>query len=151
MNVLILTNGDYGDYAFCHSLKTYDYILCADNGMKHAKVLGICPDEILGDFDSCSQEDLEFFRQKDVRVTQAPCEKDETDTELALDTAIAMGATYIDLWGGIGSRLDHSLANIHLLYKALMQGVQVTVYSHQHQLQLMQDDIWLHGRPGDLV
>lgn len=151
MKFLILTNGEYGDYTFCQKQKHYDYILCADNGMRHAKQLGICPDEILGDFDSCSEEDLTFFRQQNVKITQAPCEKDETDTELALDTAISLGATQIDLWGGIGSRMDHSLGNIHLMYKALQQNVKVTLYSDRHTIHLIDKEIRLVGKQGDLV
>lgn len=151
MNILILTNGEYGDYTFCQKQKHYDYILCADNGMKHAKKLGICPDEILGDFDSCNENDLEFFKRQNVKITKAPCEKDETDTELALDTAISLGAMQIDLWGGIGSRMDHSLANIHLMYKALQKGVEVTLYSDRHIIRLLDKELELVGEKGGLV
>lgn len=151
MNVLILTNGEYGNYTFCKKYEQYDYIICADNGMKHARKLGIHPDEIMGDFDSCNLEDLSYFKNMGVSIKEVPCEKDETDTELALDRAISMGATKIHIWGGIGTRIDHSLANIHLLYKALKNNVEVILYSHNHKLVLIKDDITLNGEVGDLV
>lgn len=151
MNVLILTNGEYGDYTFCKEYEQYNYIICADNGMKHARKLGIRPDEIMGDFDSCNLEDLAYFKNQGVSIKEVPCEKDETDTELALDTAINMGATKVHIWGGLGTRMDHSLANIHLLYKALKNNVEVTLYSHHHKLTLIKDHTILNGEVGDLV
>lgn len=151
MRVLIFTNGEYGDYSFCRVLPSYDYVLCADNGIRHARKLGFKPDEIVGDFDSCKAEDLEVYRQQNVCVTQSPCEKDETDTELAIDRAIALGAHTIDVLGGIGSRIDHSLANIHLIYKAHLQGVKVTLYSYKNRVELIDKYAKLEGEVGDLV
>ena len=41
--------------------------------------------------------------------------KDDTDTELAVQTAAEIGAEEIHIVGGTGSRLDHMLANVYLL------------------------------------
>lgn len=151
MKVLIFTNGEYGDYSFCKPLPPYDYVLCADNGTRHAKVLGLTPNEILGDFDSCDLEDLESYQKQGVCVTKAPCEKDETDTELAIDRAIAIGADTIYVLGGIGSRIDHSLANIHLIYKAYLQNVKVVLYNDKNSVELTDKCIRVEGEKGDLV
>lgn len=151
MKVLIFTNGEYGDYSFCKVLPEYDYVICADNGMKHAKALGIQPDELLGDFDSCDQNELEAYKQQGIQVTTSPCEKDETDTELALDRALALGAKTVYILGGLGSRIDHSLANIHLLYKALKQGVRTVLLSAYNQIELIDQGIKIEGKKGDLV
>lgn len=151
MKVLIFTNGEYGDYSFCKVLPEYDYVICADNGMKHAKALGIQPDELLGDFDSCDLNELEAYKQQGIQVTTSPCEKDETDTELALDRALALGAKTVYILGGLGSRIDHSLANIHLLYKALKQGVRTVLLSAYNQIELIDQGIKIEGKKGDLV
>ena len=49
-------------------------------------------------------------------------EKDETDTELALNRAMASGCGEIAVLGATGGRLDHMLGNIHLLYPCLQKG-----------------------------
>lgn len=151
MKVLIFTNGEYGDYSFCEKLPAHDYILCADNGMKHAKKLGIKPNEILGDFDSCNLSDLDFYKEQGIKIITSPCEKDETDTELAIDRAIELGASTIYVVGGLGTRIDHTLANIHLLYKAWQKGVRAILYNAYNQIQLISDHIHLEGVEGDLV
>lgn len=151
MKVLIFTNGEYGDYSFCKVLPEYDYVICADNGMKHAKVLGIQPDELLGDFDSCNMNELEAYKQQGIQVTTSPCEKDETDTELALDRALAVGAKTVYILGGVGNRIDHSLANIHLLYKALKHGVRTVLLSAYNEIELINHAIKIEGEKGDLV
>lgn len=151
MRVLILTNGEYGDYSFCNAPHTYDYVICADNGVKHAKQLGICPNLILGDFDSCDEEDLTYFEQRQVTIHRVPAMKDETDTELAIDTALLKGATEIDVFGGVGSRMDHSLGNIHLLKKTLAKDVKMWLYSSHNQITLMDHEIIIEGEPGQTV
>lgn len=49
-------------------------------------------------------------------MLRAQVEKNETDTELAVQTALERGATHITLLGGLGgARFDHTVANILLL------------------------------------
>lgn len=151
MDALVLTNGDYGDYCFCKQIKNYAYIICADNGMRHARKLGINPHCIIGDFDSCNKEDLKYYELQGVHIKQLPKEKDETDTELAIEAAIYAGATHIDVFGGIGSRMDHSIANIQLLYKFMKQGVTITLHNDKNSIYLVKDKISLKGAEGDLV
>lgn len=149
MKIAILTNGDYGDYGFCKPIEKYDYIICADNGIKHARALGITPDYILGDFDSASLEDRDYFSQ--VETLKVSAVKDETDTELAVDRAISLGALSIDILGGLGSRIDHTLANIHLLQKGIEKGVSMRVLNHQNTVHLINQSLTLEGKPGDLI
>ena len=150
MRALILANGDYGDYSFCKNLEDYELIICADNGVKHARHLGIVPHYILGDLDSASTENIAYYEGRSC-ILKYPAEKDETDTELAIDKAIALGATQIDVYGAIGTRLDHTLGNVHLLYKALKKHVYVCMMNHHNEVHLMKDVITLKGARGDLV
>jgi thiamine pyrophosphokinase len=151
MKTLILTNGEYGDYSFCESASAYDYIICADNGVKHARYLGIEPNYIVGDFDSTDPKDLEYFKMKNIPIHTLSAMKDETDTEIALDKAIENGAYAIDIYGGVGSRLDHTLANVHLLYKALRQGVEVRLVNACNTVWLIDKCTQISGHTGDIV
>lgn len=149
--VLILVNGEYGDYHFCKSLEAYDMIICADNGMHHARHLKLVPDLIVGDFDSSTGEDLAFFRAMGVKVETFNPHKDATDTELAVDRAIEAGATEIMIWGGVGTRLDHSLGNVQILYKLLKQNIKGTLLNPYNTVCLAEKHITLQGKIGQTV
>lgn len=151
MKILILTNGEYGDYSFCKDVIQYDKVICADNGMKHAKYLGVIPDYIVGDFDSSDSEDLQYFKEQGVIIHKVPQIKDETDTEIAIDKAISLSADQIHVFGGVGSRMDHTLGNIHLLYKALRNGVRACLMNPNNVITLIEDEIVLEGEIGELV
>ena len=153
MNVLILTNGEYGDYSFCKEDCTaqYDYVICADRGMKHARRLGMIPQLIVGDFDSGSEEDLNYFKEQGSVIERFDPVKDETDTELAIKRAVKKGATSITVYGGIGTRLDHSLANVHLLYGLLNLGINGRLVNPYNMVYLVSNEIILEGEEGSLV
>lgn len=61
----------------------------------------------IGDFDSAPLDASLPFP-----VFRYPVHKDETDSELALAMAWSMGYTSVCLWGALGGRLDHTLANL---------------------------------------
>ena len=76
-------------------------------------------------------------------------EKDDTDTELAIKRALAMGASHIVLLGATGGRLDHLLGNIHLLFPCLQRGVQASIVDPGNKLYLIdgehhfkKKDVW---------
>ncbi len=151
MNVLILTNGSYGDYHFCKKEENFDYIICADRGLCHARKLGLIPDLIVGDFDSTDSTDLQYFKEKGIEIETFNSQKDETDTELAISRALQKGARKVTVWGGVGSRLDHSLGNVHLLYKLLKSGVEGKLVNPNNTVYLAKESIQLKGKKGDLV
>jgi thiamine pyrophosphokinase len=101
-----------------------DLILCADGGYAHAVRAGIVPHWIIGDCDSI--EEARLPREKLLRV---PKEKDDTDTMLCIRHALKEGCTDALLLGGIGGRLDHTLANIQSL-----------AFAHQHKLRASMKD-----------
>ena len=88
MRVLILTGGTVEE----NSRKTISVngtqirLLQLIKDCFNAKRLNIKPDIILGDFDSCNKDIMqEFSTDKKIIV---PCEKDDTDTGLAIQKAI---------------------------------------------------------------
>jgi len=109
MKSVIILNGECGDYEFLkHQCINSDYVICADGGYNHAVKAGICPDLVLGDFDSCSIP-------KNVEILKYPVKKDFTDGELAVMTAKNKGFEEIILTCALGGRQDHALANLMLL------------------------------------
>lgn len=138
MKVVIFTNGEYKNKAFYEDylLKIKpDYIICADGGANYAKELKIRPDIILGDMDSITEETKAFYNG--VKFSSYPPKKDETDTELAIDHAIAIGAKEVTILGGLGSRMDHSLGNIYLLKRLFDAGVKAEMTNENNIIQLI--------------
>ncbi len=84
-------------------------VLCADGGYQYAQQLGIRPDCLVGDFDSY------HGTLPDVEMIRHPIQKDDTDTMLAVKLGLARGCTEFVIYGGIGGRLDHTIANIQTL------------------------------------
>lgn len=94
-----------------------DLVIAADSGCETLKLFSqavkkIEPHIILGDMDSYSKEKIGEF---DSFFMPFPPEKDDTDTALAVDLAIKIGCDKIIIAGGLGGRLDHTLANVFLL------------------------------------
>ena len=92
-----------------------DLIIAADSGAETALHYGHVPAVVVGDFDSLTIDTAEL-EAKGSKLVRAAVEKDETDTELAIQVALEHGATTITLLGAIGgARFDHTIANILLL------------------------------------
>ena len=123
-----------------------DYIICADGGYEYAKSANIVPDILVGDFDSLSEEPADFLRK-----VKLPVEKDETDSLYALRFAFSKGATNIVLYGGIGSRFDHSYANICLLRHAMIRDIPMVVTDGTTEVYLTDSHLTLKGKKGQTV
>lgn len=95
-------------------------LLAADSGARHALALGLTPELWLGDFDSSPpwlQEALPSPKEV------LPREKELTDGEALVRKALELGAEEVLLLGGIGGRLDHTLAHLELAFALREQGV----------------------------
>jgi thiamine pyrophosphokinase len=137
-----------------------DYVVAADGGAGLAPELGRAIDEWVGDGDSVGEGGLRRLRAAGVPVTLASSDKDETDTELGLLAAIASGAKRITILGAFGGpRIDHALANIHLLAHEAARGIDVDILGAGARMRLLDaggtgDEpvaMGLPGRVGDIV
>ncbi len=110
-----------------------DYIICADAGIKLAEAEKITPDEIIGDFDSLGQ--IPQYKN----VTVLPVEKDDTDTLKCVKKAISKGFKEIIIVGGIGGRLDQTIANIQTVKYAFDMGCTVWLVDKNNRLTYLKD------------
>lgn len=93
-----------------------DLVIAADGGATTLDRLGRRPDVLVGDLDSVRPALVDRLAAAGTRVERHPADKDASDTELAIETALAAGATSTILLGATGgARLDHELANLLLL------------------------------------
>lgn len=89
--------------------KEGDLLIAADGGYASLTRLGVTPHLVVGDFDSLGSV------PDHPDVHQLPCEKDDTDIGYALKVGLERGYTRFVLLGGMGGRLDHTIANLQLL------------------------------------
>jgi thiamine pyrophosphokinase len=130
-----------------------DWILGADGGAARALAWGFTPQVVIGDMDSLPDEDRAVLIERDSDFVEHPRAKDETDLELALVYAVEHGAREIVVFGALGGRLDHTLANVLLLALPSLQGVHVRIVDGDQEALLLRSGsaITIHGTPGDLV
>ncbi len=116
MHVVIFAGGTVQPGTRVNSaLSEADLIIAADSGAETALHYGHVPAIVVGDFDSLNMDTAELEANGSTLI-RAAVEKDETDTELAIQVALEHGATEITLLGAIGgARFDHTMANILLL------------------------------------
>ena len=83
-----------------------DLLAAADSGLIACEDAGLKPDWVVGDMDSLDKlSRLDKYPPR--RVMRFPCDKDYTDTELALALLREKGCSEIWIAGGGGGRLDH--------------------------------------------
>ena len=113
---IVFLGGVIENYFELHTLKEKKYdIFCADGGAKHAKIIGLIPNMILGDFDSIDKTTKEFFQGK-CEFVEFPKDKDFTDGELLIEK-IYDKYDEICVLGAFGGEHHHLLGNIFLLEK----------------------------------
>lgn len=152
--VFVISGGELGDPAFLKELSAKvrpAALICADGGTRHAGAAGIMPDLIVGDMDSLDPETLCRYEAQGTRIVRHPPGKDETDTELALAEALRMAPAEIWIWGALGRRIDHSLANIALLVQGRQQGIAVKLIDQWCELFLIDRRTVIEGMAGQTV
>ncbi len=152
MTSLIMVNGEYSDDSWYKSrTHNFEYILCADGGANYARKFNITPNLIIGDMDSITEENISYFKQKNVEILTVPREKDFTDTQLSLYHMKNLGIKDVTIWGGVGDRLDHTLANIYSAVDYVKNGMNVVFESPSLNIYIVLDKLALSGEIGDTV
>ena len=119
-------------------------IIAGDRGLEALYQLKIVPNHIVGDFDSVSPEILEFYKNQSQIIfhTYHP-EKDNTDTDIALKLAISLKSSEITIMGALGRRMDHAIANIHILKDALETNIPCQILDEHNRIYLINKEITL--------
>ena len=98
-----------------------DIIIAVDGGLMYLEDAGIEPDIILGDFDS-----LGYTPNGQCVIEHLP-EKDDTDTMLAIKLGVEKGYKEFVLYGVLGKRLDHTIANLMIVNYLSDNGCKCTI------------------------
>jgi len=139
MRFLLFLNGEINDFSYINPmLLCSDFIIAVDGGLKYIDKLGIKPNLLIGDFDSATWGLLKKYSNID--TLEYPSKKDFTDLELAISFAIEQGATEIILFGALGGRIDHAMANIYSMIKPIKKGIKTWICADNEDIFLINAD-----------
>ena len=137
---IVISNGSVDDYDFLkEKIHNDDFVICADGAIRHLLKINITPDLWIGDFDSCMYDDLcsKYPHLKNVQTKPLnPC-KDETDTHICAQEAINRGFTEILILGALGTRIDHTFANVFLLEWLFERDVNCIIENEKNIITLI--------------
>lgn len=148
MKILIISGGSIDEMWGRKWVADYepDYCIAADSGLVMADKLGLTVDLLLGDYDSVDKKIFEKYNGNTKTITY-PCEKDYTDTHLALkkaiekikklqDTSKDSTEDEIAIIGATGTRYDHAFTNIFVLDESLEAGIRCAIYDKNNKIYL---------------
>ncbi|MCM3783858.1 thiamine diphosphokinase [Neobacillus mesonae] len=142
--VAIFTGGDL-DAEFLKNLRADDILIGADYGAWFLVKNDLRPAISVGDFDSVTREQFDLIEKMSTRTISCdPIDKDLTDTELALEYAYTFKPEEIVIFGATGSRLDHTLANIQILFKTLKAKIPCSIQNKNNLIQITDSQITVH-------
>ena len=146
MKAFVYSGGEiYPDNITEHP-KANDICIAADSGFANAKSLGDRVDIAVGDFDSLDGGAKTI--PSDVEKVTVPSEKDETDTQLAVNVAIAKGVDDVVIIGGLSGRLDHTLSNLAILEALFDLGVHAVITDGRNRARYIRSTSTLLPRSG---
>lgn len=96
-----------------------DLLVAADNGLTYLAGQNLVPDLVIGDYDSLEERGRKILAKMQAahpdQVITLPVEKDDTDTLAAVREGFRRGYQRFVLYGALGGRLDHTMANLQTL------------------------------------
>ena len=98
------------------------FVIAADAGYKALQQVNIKPDLVVGDFDSLGQV------PEGENIVCHPVMKDDTDMMLAVKLGLERGYTRFHIYGGMGGRTDHTIANIQTLAYIAGRGASAFLF-----------------------
>lgn len=151
MRTIIIGNGSINNYDIVREYFDEAYIIACDGGLRHCRAMMITPNIMVGDFDSATGNDVAFYDELGVVKVDYPRKKDMTDMEIALNAALEKDTDEIYIVGGLGTRFDHSLANVHILINTIRQGVRTYLLDEHNIITLVEDYIEIVGDIGQTI
>ena len=115
----------------------FDYIIASDRGLEILDKFDIKPNYIIGDFDSIDRKILNKYINTEVEIKELNPEKDYTDTHMAIKLAKELNSKQITIVGGIGTRIDHTIANIHVIKETLNSNAECKIIDQRNEIQLI--------------
>ncbi len=111
------------------------FVIAADRGLDYALAAGILPDLAVGDFDSAENP-----VPSGVEVMKFPPEKDDSDALIAAKIALERGFDELRFLCALGGRIDHTFANLQMLYNLKKRGVSAELFGDNEQAFFLENE-----------
>lgn len=132
-------------------VKKTDAVIAADGGVRHALRAGLMPDIVLGDFDSTPRTLQKKLEKKNVNFLKFPTDKDQTDSELAVNYVLKNKFKDILIFGFVGDRIDHMLATLLFLINHT-KSIKISLFTQNQDIFVLKNsDLNLRGEKGQYV
>lgn len=139
----IFLNGNIEDYSFIKKKLIDDlFIIGVDGGIRHIESLDLKPDLLLGDFDSFSYKEATHYKNAELRKYNS--EKEYTDGEIAIKYVIENNYNQVFIFGALGNRMDHSLANISMLEKLNDNNIKGIISDKNNEIIFLKEKLILN-------
>ncbi|MDN4494199.1 thiamine diphosphokinase [Ureibacillus aquaedulcis] len=138
--VVVCSGGPRDELCSFDELKSQNALFIgADRGALYLIEEGIVPVEIVGDFDSLTEEEWQQVSQIALSVEKVQAEKDDTDTDLALLKAVAYHPSEIYLTGVTGGRLDHFEAALRSMYRIQVEHphIHIKIVNSHNEIRIL--------------
>ncbi len=127
-----------GEFVPCNiTLTESDLVIAADGGYDHLLQIGLRADVVIGDFDSVTSS--EIWEDTVCEKLTYPPEKDDTDMMLAIKLGLSRGFGQFNIYGGLGGRLDHTVANIQALSFLAEHSAQGILHHPDYELTVIKN------------
>ena len=133
--ISIVAGGELDEFLL-DRIKQSDEIIGVDRGAWWLYSHKVKPAIAIGDFDSVSEAQLEKLKNVQIPIKKYSKEKNETDLELAVVLACSKKPERIEIFGAIGSRLDHTLAGVSLLVLCFEKHIPAQIITKTSELML---------------
>lgn len=144
--VLIVSGGEIIPEQLYDITKNRDcYVIGVDGGNNSLMELGIEPDLIIGDFDSCSEMVRGKYLSSSKTKLLNPA-KDLTDTHAAVLEAVKLKPEFITIIGATGKRLDHFMGNLALLKLCLDCGIKAEILDKHNRITMIDKQMRINKR-----
>lgn len=150
---IIFVNGNLSDLSQAKKIiNKEDCLIAADGGANLIEKLKLTPNVVIGDMDSIKSKLLKKYK-----LINYPRKKDKTDFELAVDYCLKNKFKEIIIFGILGDRIDHMIANIFLIAKIQAQNqsasrrINIKIIEGKKEIFILSKEIVISGKINDEV
>lgn len=115
------------------------HVVCADGAARHLLKADRVPTLIVGDLDSLDSEVYKWVDAMGIPLDRHPRDKDFTDGELALHSALSNDPDHLIIIGGHGGRSSMFMANLKMLRRAHDAGVDAIMVGRGETLRYVDE------------
>ena len=128
-------------------------IVSVDGALKNCLYLKLVPDIVIGDMDSIRENDIKILKTSnpEAQLIKSSCEKDESDTQLAMEFLVKNNIKNIILVGALGKRMDHSFANLLNISSEKLKSAEIKIIDKSYEFSVLRQSAEITGTIGNTL